>query len=155
MPFIFSPTHGTGKPHQIVCTVQFTKYKEMQRLLELDRAAWDEQHKTTGRRGNPAASFTLGSMIGGVANAIRGVGGQGGPATGAAQPPQNEPHATAAAAPSEQPQQHDVSDVGALADEEPVLLDSAPHPVRHPLLSAPRLACLPATCLYLRHIVHQ
>lgn len=109
-----------------MCMVQFTKYKDMQRLLELDRAAWDEQHKTTGRRGAPAGSFNLGSMIGGVANAIRGVGGN-------AQPPQSDQQD--AVATSEQPAQQDTTDTVVLADEDPVWTDNAPHPVRSPFLA--------------------
>lgn len=113
--------------------VQFNKYKEMQRLLDLDRAAWDEQHKTLGRRSsNPAASFTLGSVFGGVANAIRGVGGQmqGGSGQGAQGEQQEDALASAVAAAKQQEQQQELLDVPLVPEEEVVWPDVAPHPVR-------------------------
>jgi hypothetical protein len=114
---------GSDASSKAVLVVQFERFKEMQRALELDRAAWDEQLKTTGRRESPAAaSFTLGSMIGGVASAIRNV-------RGSAQPSQSGQYDKT----STHSQQQEEQDVAVVAEEEkdvPVCPNTVPRPVR-------------------------
>jgi hypothetical protein len=117
--------------------VQFVRYKEMQRLLELEHAAWDDQHKTIGRRGNPvAASFTLGSMFGGVANAIRSVGTS-------AQPSLSGQDDRTSGNGQQQRQQQEEQDLPVMAEEEAVWTNTAPHPVR-----SLRLLRCPDACLW-------
>eukprot|EP00892_Ulva_mutabilis_P007236 jgi/Ulvmu1/4885/UM020_0171.1 len=50
---------------------EFAKFQEMQRLFNLEKSAWEEQHYGGKRAFNPAASFNLGSVVGSVRNVLR------------------------------------------------------------------------------------
>jgi hypothetical protein len=105
--------------------VQFAKYKEMQRILELEKAAWEEQHRGGVQRGfNPAASFNFGAVVGSVRNVLRGVGGSAEEASGVA------PGAERTSSQGHRLSEEAMAGVTALDDEPLPPVEHALHPVR-------------------------
>lgn len=88
-------------------------------MFKLEKAAWEEQHSSGTRAFNPAASFTLGSVVGSVRNVLRGTGSF---------LPQQQPRGPSM---DEQSMPDDAAGVIAVPDMDMYMPPVAPIPVRY------------------------